>query len=296
MNNDPPSNEVYSITETTTTEYRKHRCSSLKNASYSPYSLSQSKIENGTASIIADLPEPTSLDEASTDNRIQRSVYPEYIVKILSDGEFIGTGFIVNNGVIATDAHCIYDIYSGEFFSNVSVILFNANGTVAQEITAKELHIPEGYANPSVVNGSKTDYQYDYGLIYVSQDLSSFPYCDLGTFVNPSRPLVDAVSVTTVGFPLDKKNSAENHSLWSSSGETMRRLNTMANFTASVYASNGQSGSPVYHRTNYKLSGVSYSQDTVIGLLRGPHDDTYVLCKNIDGPVLNFYKNNSHIG
>ncbi len=291
VNNISEQDDIMNVTSTTSTTYYKHFCSSTDLNSYTPYTLSQNLIDNSTSSTsysFSDVFEPDALKEDLVDNRVQLFSYPKYIVKILCNGSFMGTGFIVNDGIIATSAHCIYNTNQNKFYNNISIVLFNANGTVAQTLSAEELHIPSQFT-------SSYSYMYDYGLIYVDNNLTNYPRCNLGTFINTPSTVQEEIPVTTLGFPEDKNNTAIYHSLWSSSGEINYNINAH-NFGASVYSYSGQSGSPVYHTTNYTLNASSYSDDIVIGILRGAYTTSSTTCKSFTAPVLRFYKNNSYVG
>ncbi|MDE6677430.1 MAG: trypsin-like peptidase domain-containing protein, partial [Ruminococcus sp.] len=94
----------------------------------------------------------------------------------------IGTGFIVDDHVIATAAHCV----NGKKINKVSVL--NNSGSVVLNATPVEYHIPVNY--PSIDG-------YDYALISVKEDLSSYPHFEIGVALDN----VAGANAKISGFP-----------------------------------------------------------------------------------------------
>lgn len=59
-----------------------------------------------------------------------------------------GSGFIVDDNVIATCGHCLYDTDSDVFYNNYTIYVYDVTGTsIVGTYYAKELHIPTKYKN-----------------------------------------------------------------------------------------------------------------------------------------------------
>lgn len=91
-----------------------------------------------------------------------------------------GTGFIIGKHEIATAAHCVYDFQNTSYYS-ITLQTYNSNGTLTGNmLTPKECHIPYDY---TLIQQDA----YDYAVITVSEDLSSYFKFDLGTTYNMSE-------------------------------------------------------------------------------------------------------------
>lgn len=97
-----------------------------------------------------------------------------------------GSGFIVGKYIIATAANNIYGVGDGNtahFYPNLTIQCFNSNGTQSNiSLHPLEVHIPDSYYI-NVDEGGK----YDYALITVQEDLSSYTRFRLGTTYNVSQ-------------------------------------------------------------------------------------------------------------
>ena len=213
-----------------------------------------------------------------------------------------GTGFIVDNHVIATAAHCLFNSRTGKFVDDLKIVVRGApySNTSKELCTCQvvETHIPMSYYN----NG---DDNYDYALIYVEEDLSQYGMFDLGV---PSDEFMDSeTTVITRGYPGDTASnpSADNMALYESVG-TVLNLNNCSDeinkfeyrLTASYYTSGGNSGGPIYYTGG---DGIR----TVIGIHTGsgyvyrnnePYTTKTAFGTRIIPSLLQFYYNNNFIG
>ncbi len=85
-----------------------------------------------------------------------------------------GSGFIVSDHVIATAAHCVYDLNTTtntwQFPTTLTVSIYGTDANLNSPnttYTAKEIHVPADY----VTINNTTNHNYDYALIYVEEDL-----------------------------------------------------------------------------------------------------------------------------
>lgn len=202
-----------------------------------------------------------------------------------SGGRSRGTGFIVDNHIIATCAHCIYD--GTGFNTNYTIKIMNSDGnSLLRTATAKELHIPNQYK----LNSSEKIY-YDYGLIYVAENLSSYGKIALGTVSDYFTTTSSELDIS--GFPDNVSGSYAGVNRYYGTG-TVKSTSNNYLLETTAYASGGDSGGPMY--ISYELNGESFR--SAVGIYRGHYVDTnrYSLGVRITTPVLRFYMHNNNIG
>lgn len=268
----------YSIPNDSTRSYIKYDCDT---GTQSTYTLSQAS--------------PISTTAGSTDDRvIDSSSNAQCIVRLEYNGGQ-GSGFIVDDHVIATCAHCVYnnDPDNPSFKTNYSIKVYNAAGTsVVATYYPKELHIPDAYKT------SSSGWFYDYGLIYVEEDLSAYGNMALGTMANNFPYTAQTVSVS--GFP-GTVNEEPTTSRYCGTGNiTLNPYNSPTDLTTrnynlfyTAYANAGDSGGPVY--IDYTFKGQTFRSAIGIHTL-GYSDGTTHSGVRITLPLLRFYNSNSNIG
>ncbi len=149
------------------------------------------------------------------------------VCKILLDGGGFGSGFVVDEHIIATAAHCVKNLAISE------ILLFNTNGTISLSATPVEYHYPEIYS---------TDYC-DYALITVEEDLSDYMCFNLGVALDSFSTNNPAVSVT--GFSGDLNNDNDNtHTMYTGTGAIIDLNSAQIFHTADT--GGGNSGGPIY--------------------------------------------------
>lgn len=224
------------------------------------------------------------------DNRVPAT--DSSVVQITFNGGK-GTGFIVDEHIIATAAHCVYDRNTSSFKANLKAYIGGVSAANAVELNAVEAHVPDSYINTT--NGL----QMDYALIYVEEDLSQYGMFDLGY---PSDQFMDSEATVTVrGYPGYVNGSYANNQLYTSTG-IIHNLNdydgTLFDFQVmtDAYGSSGDSGGPIYMTTFF--GGNEYR--VVVGIFTSCYDneaDTYMgFGTRITQPLLRFYYNNDQIG
>lgn len=204
------------------------------------------------------------------------------------------SGFIVSDHVIATCAHCLYDADGKNFCTDYKVSVYNPEGTsIVTTYSAKELHIPQSYIdqNPSSLQYNNT---YDYGLIYVEEDLSKYGNIALGLPTDNFRTTFQTVWVS--GFPGDV-NGTPTTSRYYASGEAILEGSQDSEYKiyTDTYISGGDSGGPAY--IEYTLKGETFR--SAIGISSSISDSfhpQYSVATRITLPVLRFFMNNNHIG
>lgn len=175
--------ELYTVPDNSSVTYYKHNCSSTNSTQYTQYTI------QSTSNY------PASTNDLSSSNLSElRSVdYPDYqnieCVKVTCSS-VQGSGFVVDNHLIMTAAHCVYG--NSSFFSNVAVTFYDENMNPSTPISARYIHVPENFALTGNVN-------YDYALIYVDEDLSDY-VVNIGVMTDYF--MTTGQNLTTSGFTM----------------------------------------------------------------------------------------------
>lgn len=214
------------------------------------------------------------------------------VVKLYTNFNYGGTGFVVGPHTIATAAHCLVD-YSDLSRSMISDIkFFDSNGNERNfNVTPVEYHIPVDYISS---NGSDTYTPCsDYALITVQEDLSDYNIFNLGMMTNKFN-MTQPISVT--GFPQkylgEVVNDFDDHLMCTGAGHFNGFGNSHLGYNNDlllhdVDTSSGNSGSPIY--ITESVNGQVYF--TVIGIhISGANKGT-----RMDSELLKFYKGNPHL-
>ncbi len=229
----------------------------------------------------------------SIDDRV-----PDQETSVVQIAAIGGTGFIIDKHIIATAAHCIYDINKHSFVSNMRVDIYDENCTkVIKTLYPKEGHIAMRFRP----NGNS---MYDYALLYFEEDLSEYGMFSLGIATDDF--MTSGATVTVSGFPQStasdpganctKRYKADGQIAYMNDNTDEKNHRIM--YTA--FASGGDSGGPVY--TTQTFNGKTYH--TVIGInTEGSYYDpeytmpaTYRFGTRVTSTLLVFYYNNEYIG
>lgn len=225
---------------------------------------------------------------------------PDTEVSVVQLASVNGTGFIIDNHLIATAAHCVYTQTSDTFVSNMRVDIYNENcTTILKTVYPKEAHIPVKYT----AYGNE---MYDYALLYVEEDLSEYGMFSLG--IPMDSFMTSGATVTVSGFPgkIDSLSGADAKHRYKADGEIVdiRQYendliaqkpgqppihNHQIQYTA--FMSPGDSGGPVY--TTQTFNGQTYH--TVIGINTSGAPGMYFGTR-VTSTLLVFYYNNEKIG
>lgn len=276
-----------------TFNYNSYTLPSDEARSYKKYDCSSGVPTNYSLSI------PSTLNSASDplrsgniDDRILDSSADAQCIVYLSykksDGKkYRGTGFIIDDHTIATCAHCLFD--GTAFNTDYTIKVYNTAGTsVIATYSADELHIPANYYdNPS------DNYDYDYGLIYVDDDLSQYGKMTLSLPTNQFKNTAQDVCVS--GFPSNVNGSATSSRYYAVGSILTTSNNYLLN--SSAYVSKGDSGGPMY--LEYSLSGDTFRSAVGICEYYAENPITGVRYSGgvrITQPLLRFFLNNSNIG
>lgn len=187
--------------------------------------------------------------------------YDTAVVRLSSGG----TGFIINDHVIVTAGHCIYD-YENDNFSNITVDIVGSDNKVLKTVSPHYAHVTKKFADITSYDGDQGE-QYDYGLIYVDEDLSDYGTFGMGICLNSY--VENNGRVTVSGFPQQYPEGYEDNNYglrFKASGNITGIDGRTIEYNADM--TNGDSGGPVYVNESYidSKGNFSYDYNTVIAI------------------------------
>jgi len=239
--------ELYTVPDNSYVTYYKHNCSSASSTQYTQYTIQSTNSYPVSTSSLNAL-NPSSI--LSVDNPDYENI--ECVKVTYSSGQ--GSGFVVDDHLILTAAHCMYK--NNGFVSNVAVTLYDENMNPSAPITASYIHVPKNY----VLNGNVN---YDYALIYVDEDLSDY-VVDIGVMTDYF--MTTGQDLTTSGFTSYGNVTQRYYSTGS--------VTTMASYPSEIpyrfhsngVAKSGKSGGMVYFEsTSSPSSSYTINYKSVVG-------------------------------
>lgn len=271
---DPSDPIEYS--SSSTRYYRRHDYSNSNKASYYEYYLSPNNVINNIGDVT---------DTIFGSNDMVRD-YDTSVVR-LSCG---GTGFIVGSHVIATAAHCVYDIDTDEFF-DLSIDIVDTDNSVIQTINPSYSHITRNFAQLASYNSN-----YDYALIYVTTDLSQYGMFNMGMVLEDYIDNEGQVIVS--GFPQSYPSGYESSDYglrFRASGNILPDYTNSNNLCYDADMTNGDSGGPVYIEEGiYTVNNGLEEYKTVVAINVAQNSlANYGI--RINGDILKFYKKNTYL-
>ncbi len=180
------------------------------------------------------------------------------VVKLNMNGNGLGTGFVVGDHTIATAAHCIFDEETRTYAQDMHISLYDDDGNLVKTLNKSnntiQAHIPTLYTSLPV-EPEDENYQYDYALITVSEDLSDYEHFELGEVLASAAHSTE-IPVMVCGYSegtlkIDEGRLAEIYD---------------RHFFYDTVAIEGDSGGPVFVPTTYIINTNVYSINTVIGI------------------------------
>ncbi len=206
----------------------------------------------------------------------------------------VGSGFIVDDYVIATAAHCVTNKTntSCEYVESITVNVYAADGvTLLDTANAIEVHIPSFYKTST--NGNQD--AYDYALIRVDKDLSAHGVWDMG--VTTAEFMETGADVTSTGFTDlgDGNGYRRYYSTGSAIPFASEENGTVDNpnrIQTEARCNGGKSGGPIYYETIANSATVK----SVVGITTGKDaGDAHTWGVRMTPHVIQFYLNNSNI-
>ncbi len=226
-----------------------------RNRSYLIYSYNQERVlTNSGYTLNLERYVPTSTFAViGTDTRINYK--NSGIVKLRMNAAGLGTGFVVGDHTIATAAHCIYDETTGTYAQNMRISLYDDDGNLVKTLNKSnntiQAHVPTLYTSLPP-NGD--NYQYDYALITVSEDLSDYEHFELGELLESAEG--SAIPINVCGY--------SNETLQIGEGQILSIEER--HFYYDTDAEGGDSGGPVFVPTIYVVGTELQYLNTVIGI------------------------------
>ncbi len=231
-----------------------------------------------------------------------REVYANSGIVYLSiDGAYRGTGFVVNDHTIATAAHCIYGKNQstpgeGTFVSDLDVRLYDNNGNHVKTVSVAEAHVPTAYRD---CNYLSERHMYDYALLTVSEDLSSYEHFKVGELLS-SAATSGTFDVYAAGFPSklmndDGTTTSAMNELYIGAGKVTYDNGHLFAHTADT--TGGQSGGPVFTSMSYTVgTDDPITFNTAIGIITGATGSSTGSNRStkFTAEHLQFYRNNPY--
>ncbi len=258
-------------------QYKKYTISSASETTYTLYSLNE-------------IPNRVII---GNDDRTPESGLAG-VVKITNSNGSTGTGFVVDSHTILTAAHVIYKRSNHSFSSSVTCDIYVNNTPLAVPINVTELHVPVSFTTDGINDTASSIY--DYAIITVSNDLSSFINFDLGILRNNVSNFNNDIYVTGFGGASDLNNYPISTNLQNVKSTGMGNLlpsisgvwNNCIYYDVDIVG--GDSGGPVYMINDD-------GSKTVIGINTAQHASTplYNLGTRITPDILHFVYNNSNL-
>lgn len=295
------NNITYNLPSDESRAYRKYKKNTNSNTwNVSRYTLASTALN--TASLLLD-EDDRQLDTNAVSDDVRAIVSLKYTG---SDGVSAqGTGFIINDHVIATAAHCVLDYEDERIHSDLSITIFGNNGaSMINMYHPTEVHVPFDYirSNLYASPNDRPICDYDYALIYVSEDLSNYGKINMGLTTDYFNSTSTEIGVS--GFPIQINGSPINPNRYYGTGNIIP-VGNLSNYNSKflysdVYTSSGDSGGPMY--IQYTSNGSTFR--SAIGVFscvddnNTPYDPSDDMSKavRITKPVLKFYTNNPRIG
>lgn len=279
--------ELYTLPSNERRVYKKYDCSSAKTSTYVLNKLSEITAQNNQIDLQQIAPDKEDWENTN-------------VVQLSIGGTSLGSGFVISKNVIATAAHCVYDIGNNNFVKNITVNVYNEQGdTIKASFEAKSYHVPQLYINPGS-NTSERD-NYDYALIYVddivvdgkSKNLLNYAKTfDIG--VAAQEFMTTGRDVTVSGFTTHEK-----YTRYYSTGKVVdfssdkNESHNFPNLRMKVNATTigGKSGGVMYYTSTYN----AVTHKSAVAVLTGGGAEIGTWGVRMNPTLIHFYLQNPNI-
>lgn len=289
--------ELYTLPDDSGRNYLKYNCNTGTTTSYY---LGDSTTINAALDETITYPLEVASDELDDENI--------NVVQLSINGGFVGSGFVINEHVIATAAHCVYNANNNAFVTGITVNIYDESAIVNSSnliasFEAESYHIPALYQS----QGYYTD-NYDYALIYVDTDSQGKDLLDYTSAWNIAIPSLEfskaqTGNITSSGFTShDYNNDGEDDDYYAryySTGtvtdfsndpdEAHNIPNLRLHTTAETPG--GKSGGAMYYTSTY--NNTTYK--SIVGVTTGGWGTSSSWGISINTTLLHFYKHNPYI-
>ncbi len=211
------------------------------------------------------------------------------------------SGFIVDDHVIATAAHCVNETHEPDSIKNnyqdthyfrpdMKIHLYNSDGTPknATPLDIVEIHVPQDY----ILNNTYDEYvKHDYALLVVEEDLSDYTHFDLGIPYNVRTASFRNIPLFATGRSQSYNGVANTQNLlYTSQGYRDTRSNSeMLYYTCDTVG--GNSGCPIYVACEYTVGSDTYITYTAVAIHFGGDNKGPIMTSS----KIQFYLNNPYI-
>ncbi|MBQ8964980.1 trypsin-like peptidase domain-containing protein [Ruminococcus sp.] len=273
----------YLASSMTPRQYLKHNFSNSASETGTSYNLTPSSTTMSTPSSLITSIIGTDETEVNYDHaEITGIVKLDYLK---NNAPRSATGFIIDDHIIATAAHCVYDKEHSKWCSNMVVTAYSYDSSgnlISTPYSAVQAHIPAEY----ITNGNN---KFDYALLTINSELSSaeHKYFNLGVSYNVNATNYANIPLRVTGFRGD-------NTFYSGEGWVVGNSNSQC-LHYSVDTGHGQSGAPVYTVTKYKFGGSTKKIYTALAIHHGEFDSTANTSSRITKYHLQFYFDNPNI-
>ncbi len=172
---------------------------------------------------------------------------------------FSGSGFIIDDHVVATCVHCVALGTSNNIsvFNNLKVRVYDSTESTYIDYNIDSVHVPKSYF-PNNSNIEPYN-EYDYALIHIdsqydndsSKTFSQYDPYNIGYMT--SKFFSDQGTITTSGYTTDPNNQTAGTHRYYSQG-TVYNNPTANKYGSYACANNGDSGGIAYYNSNYNNS------------------------------------------
>lgn len=254
----PVDKTLYTMPNESAVTYCRHTCDSGNYTNEYRYDISSLPVPNSlySTSDIMQLKEKTDNVKSASNPSVAT------VTSVFDGYAYMGNGFIVSNHIIATSANLLYNINYDEYADEVIVTIDN------NVFYGETIHVPYSY---TLLPNNSTDITYDYALIYVEDDLSSYDEWDLG---------VASDYFATTGSSLTTKGSYFSHNGYVSTNSTAYEIHSSADY---------ENGGAVYYESLF--NGIY--KKSVIGICS--NYSSYTKAVKITPAILRFYKQNTYL-
>lgn len=283
------TNKLYTVPHNSTEKYRKHDYSSTDLTQHTTYTISSAKYTPSTYSLY------TNISSDIYDNENVNSVQ---IYAHMGDYDVVGSGFVIDDHLVATAAHCVFDNENDAFLPDMGVEVWNEDcSTKLIDTKVLYAHVPEKYVNPT---GTYDASNYDYALLYVEEDLYDYK-ANLGVMTNEFMSTDSTLTVS--GFTEYNNNYRRYYSSGPVDVVNFNSAQVPYRYHVKAKAFFGKSGGMTYFKSlypyRYQDNGKWVESEnklkSVVGITTQVDNDYYTLGCRITTTLLRFYFQNDYL-
>ncbi|MCM1507381.1 MAG: trypsin-like peptidase domain-containing protein [Ruminococcus flavefaciens] len=284
------TDNLYTVPHNSTEKYRKHDYNSTDLTQHTTYTIDAAKYTPSNYAPYA----VTTPDVYDNENANSVKIYAH-----MGEYDVMGSGFVIDDHLIATAANCVFDNENDAFLSDMGIEVWNEDCNV-KLVDTKVLyaHVPERYVNPIDLYDTVN---YDYALLYVEEDLSEYK-SNLGVMTDE---FMSTGSILTVsGFTTHNKRNRRYYSSGPVDIVDFDPSEIPHRYHAKAISIPGKSGGMVYFKSLYpyryqdnngKWIESNNELKSVVGINTHSGADKYSFGCRITTSLLRFYFQNDYL-